>query len=360
MSILKASLEETQRNKLPRDFSQFKTFISNTRDNQLQRDGLQLPTIPGRIFPSSTPTSTVLITDPIGKAVSPSQRVPAWEFTVRAEHMCLNFPEEIAIYWRELRKWRWEDAVPLGMGGAIGRSLSSKKPHSPLFSVEMGKTEFHFQGRLLLWSLIWHHILTQHPMYRQSERELAEKHSGSLGTPWLTVSETASKDPCLLVLWNALLPFGVAGCTWPTSIKETIATVMACLFWGWGDKNTVTSVLLALCHSLLEFSLQGSSCHMYELPCGNQGQEPRAPALKSPDLKTSRSVQQSHMWTWVDPLNQAWGASSPQLTPWSQPITDRFRDGGLQLNCTQTSDPGNRGNICLKLQNVRVMGATDN
>jgi len=45
MSLLKASLEETQRNKLLGDFSQFKAFISNTRDNQLQNGVAASPTI---------------------------------------------------------------------------------------------------------------------------------------------------------------------------------------------------------------------------------------------------------------------------------------------------------------------------
>lgn len=79
---------------------------------------------------------------------------------------------------------------------------------------------------------------------------------GALGhPPWLTVSETASKDPCL---WYSGMPPS------PPSKGQGVLTHFyqgdhsncdGLSLLRLGDKNTVTSVLLALCHSL-EFSLQ--------------------------------------------------------------------------------------------------------
>lgn len=109
-------------------------------------------------------------------------------------------------------------------------------------------------------------------------------------TPWLTVSEIAPKDPCLLALW----PYATfSPLVWQGALTHSAKETRA----------SVTSIFLALCYSLLELSLQEASCHMYELACGNQGPELRALGIKSPRPESLR---------FVNSLTRELGANPPQ------------------------------------------------
>ena len=342
MSLLKASLEETQRNKLLGDFSQFKAFISNTRDNQLQNGVAASPTIRKDFSFLHPHTQQFWSLIPLEKQSRHLRGSQPEEFTVRAEHMCLNFPE----IHRHLLKGAQEVEVR-GCGATQdGRGYWQKSParsHIHLcFLLKWGK-QISLSGQAA--SLVSYVAPPSDPTLCTDRWEAAGREAfwelwGC--PPWLTVPETTSKDPCLLVLWSYA--------TFSPSVWQGVLTHFyqgdhsnrdSLSLLRLGDKNTVTSILLALCHSLVEFSLQEARCHMYELLCGNQGQELRAPANQISKIWEPQICQQPHTWTWSEssPIKPR-GASSPSWPLDHSPITDRLRDGGLQLNCTQTPDPG--------------------
>lgn len=52
------------------------------------------------------------------------------------------------------------------MSGVVGRTFQQETTPTSVFR-QNGENRVHFWGRLLLWSLIWHHLVTQHCMLRQ-------------------------------------------------------------------------------------------------------------------------------------------------------------------------------------------------
>ena len=141
---------------------------------------LQLHQPSGRIFPSSTPTLNSFDHWSHWKSSLAISEGPSLRSSLWGQSTCVWISQKsTVIYWRELRKWRWEAEVPLRMGGAVGRSLQQEATFTFVFCWN-GENRLHFQGRLLLWSLIWHHLLTQYYI-QTGERQLAERPSGSFG-----------------------------------------------------------------------------------------------------------------------------------------------------------------------------------
>ena len=141
---------------------------------------LQLHQPSGRILPSSTPTLNSFDHWSHWKSSLAISEGPSLRSSLWGQSTCVSIPQKsTVIYWRELRKWRWEAEVPLRMGGAVGRSLQQEATFTFVFCWN-GENRLHFQGRLLLWSLIWHHLLTQYYI-QTGERQLAERPSGSSG-----------------------------------------------------------------------------------------------------------------------------------------------------------------------------------
>lgn len=115
ISMLKGSLEKTQRNKFLGDFSQFQAFISNTRDNGFQRRVSLLPT-KGKDFFFLYPHAHC--SDHWSRwggnpAVSESPSLKCSLWMMASLYACLNFPE---IHYYLLK---WAQAVKVSGLGAI-------------------------------------------------------------------------------------------------------------------------------------------------------------------------------------------------------------------------------------------------
>lgn len=263
---------------------------------------LQLHQPSGRIFPSSTPTLNSFDHWSHWKSSLSISEGPSLRSSLWGQSTCVWISQKsTAIYWRELRKWRWEAAVPLRMGGAIGRSLLQEATFTFVFCWN-GEHRFHFQGRLLLWSLIWHHLLTQHNV-QTGERQLAERHSGSFGGAhrgW----QYLRQPPRTPASWySGLTPPSPLRCGWPTSIKETIATVTACLFWGW------VTITLWLPSCLLSVTLSWSSaCRKQGAICMSCCEETKARNWELQPIKSPRSENLRS----VNSLTCELGANPPQ------------------------------------------------
>lgn len=197
MSILKASLEETQ------GINSQGTLVNSkhsfpTQETTSFRMELQLHQPSGRIF-SFPPPPTLKYFDHWShlKAVSPISEGPVWGVHCEGRAHVFSLSRNPSRHLvKGSQEVECERMCHLGWRG-YWQSLQQEATHSPLFSAEMG-SRFHFQGRLLLWSLIcsttfWPntHVQTggRGSWYREAFWEL-------WGHPtWLTVSETASKDP---------------------------------------------------------------------------------------------------------------------------------------------------------------------
>lgn len=160
------------------------------------------------------PHSTVLITDPIGKAVTkPSQGPSLRSSTVSRAHV-FEFPRNPPPSIEGSSGSGGERMqCHSGMGGGLLAGVSARS-HIHLCFCWNGKTDFTFRQAA---SVVSYFGTTFWPntMYRQAGA--GRSILGALGAPTVvdTVSETASKDPCLLVLWNATFSLRVAGCTDP-------------------------------------------------------------------------------------------------------------------------------------------------
>lgn len=168
VSILKASLEEIQRNKFLGDFSQFQAFISNTRDNWFQDRVSFPPTIKKDFFlppPTHSPFRSLIL---LG---NPSCHLKGSQAKVHC-----RCREAIHVFEssRSLRHpLKWAQAVKVRGLGATQHVKGGWRnfPRRSHTYCQKGEKRFHFRDRLFLWSLIWHPLLSN-PMYRQERGNL--------------------------------------------------------------------------------------------------------------------------------------------------------------------------------------------
>ena len=181
---------------------------------------------------------------------------------MRAEHVCLNFPE----IHRHLLKGAQEVEVRGCSATRDGRGYWQESParsHIHLcFLLKWGKQISLSRQAASVVSYLAPHSGPTLPTDRRegASREAFWELWGR--PPWLAVPETASKDPCLLVLWNATFSPSVWQGVLTHFCQGDHSNCDGLSLLRLGDKNTVTSILPALCHSLLEFSLQEASCHV--------------------------------------------------------------------------------------------------
>lgn len=165
ISMSKASLEKTQRNKFPGDSSQCEPFISNTRDNWFQnssistnrQEGFFLPPPTHSPFRSPVPlekqSCCLRGSDPTCSLWMQSNARPLFEFPGNPS------PSVQVSSGGEGKRIRYH----AGYEGLF-LELSSKKPHLPMCSVKMEKGDFTPEAGGF-WDF---HLLTQHRMDRQA------------------------------------------------------------------------------------------------------------------------------------------------------------------------------------------------
>lgn len=165
LSMPKASLGKTQRNKFLGDSSQCEPFISNIRDNWFQNSFIATNHQGGFFLPAHT--LTVSTSGPIGKATLLSQRGPALgvhcgcRATLRPlfEFPGNPPPSTQVSSGGEGKRLRYH----AGCEGLFVE-LSSKKPHLPMCSVKMEKGDFTSEAGGF-WDF---YLLNKHRMYRQA------------------------------------------------------------------------------------------------------------------------------------------------------------------------------------------------